>query len=112
KRRYSLTSVGYDPHQAALMAQRLTRQGVRMDEVPFVGKNLDLMATTLLETFRSKIIDLYDCDRLITDLQRLTIVEKSFGMKLESISDADGHADSAIALAIALPKAISLFGQS
>jgi len=111
RRRYNLSRVCYDPHQAALMAQRLQRQGVQMSEMPFVGKNLDLMATTLLETFRSKTIDLFECDRLITDLQRLTIVEKSFGMKLESISDADGHADSAIALAVALPTAVTLVGQ-
>ena len=43
---------------------------------------------------------------MLTDLSRLTIVEKSYGFRLESVRDADGHADTATALAIALPTAI------
>jgi phage terminase large subunit-like protein len=81
--------VGYDPSQAALMAQRLTRRGVPMREIPFVGKNLDRMATSLLEIFRSRAIDLYRDEKLIRDLQRLSIVEKSFGHKLEAVADAE-----------------------
>ncbi len=90
------------------MAQRLQRSGLAMREVTFVGKNLDKMATTLLEIFRSRKIDLYDDRLLVRDLSRLTIVEKHFGHKLEAVSDADGHADRAIALAIAAPLAIDL----
>ena len=86
----------------------MRRVGVRMEPVPFVGKNLDLMANTLLQTFRSRTIDLYSAAlgtaELIRDLGRLSIVERGFGYKLEAPKDKRlGHADRAFALAIALP---------
>src|SRR5262249_3384631 len=109
--RFRFVSVGYDPYQAELMAQRLTCRGVWMREVPFVGSNLNTMATVWLETFRSRRIDLYPHDRLVADLRRLSIVEKTYGYKLEATRDADGHADVATALAICLPAAIDLAGQ-
>ena len=107
-RRFRLARLYYDPYQAALMAQRLQRHGVPVTEVPFVGKNLDLMASTLMDVFRSRRIDLYPDERLTADLRRLTIAEKSYGYKLEATRTAAGHADVATALAIALPHAVNL----
>lgn len=95
-------ALNYDPYQAELMAVQLRRQGCRMVEVPFIGANLNEMASEILETFTSRNIDLYNDAGLIRDLGRLTIVEKSYGYKLESVRDSDGHADSAIATALAL----------
>ena len=109
--RYQFATIGYDPYQAELMAQRLIRQGVPAQEVPFVGANLNRMATVLLEIFRSRRIDLYPCERLVADLRRLVIVEKPYGHKLEATRDADGHADTATAFAIALPAAADLAAQ-
>ena len=106
--RMHLRMLRYDPHQCQGTAQRLRRMGIMTEEVTFVGSNLDLMATTLMETFRSQLIDLYDHKQLIRDLGRLTIEEKPYGQKLTAISDADGHADTATALAIALPYAVRL----
>jgi hypothetical protein len=104
-KKYHLSKVLYDPHQAVGMAQRLQRQGIFCEGVDFVGKNLDLMANTLITVFRTRTIDLYRDEQLIRDLSRLTIVEKAWGFKLESAATDDGHADAAIALAIALPEA-------
>ena len=73
-----------------------------MREVTFNGQNLDRMASTLLDVFRSRRIDMYECPRLISDLRRLTIEEKSYGYKLTSVRDESGHADTATALAIGL----------
>lgn len=95
-------AVNYDPHQCDLLASQLRRQGVQMNEVPFVGKQLTAMASAVLETFRSRTIDLYPDPLLIHDLQRLSIVERPFGFKLESVRDELGHADRATALALAL----------
>lgn len=111
-RRFRLSVVNYDPYQAELMAQRLRKQGVPMREVTFTGNNLNNMASTLLETFRSRCIDMYDCPRLVADLQRLTIVEKSYGYKLEATRDADGHADTATGLALALLSATTVSSTS
>jgi phage terminase large subunit-like protein len=95
----------YDPHQAQHLAQRLRRRGVLCEEVPFVGAHLDRMATVLMECFRTRIIDLYGDKQLIKDLGRITIEEKPYGQRLTAVADADGHADTATALAIALPTA-------
>ena len=110
RQRFRLSGVYYDPTQAALMAQRLSRMGVPTHEVPFVGKNLNEMAWTILQLFASCEIELYrshfdSSSDLVRDLGRLTIVERTFGYKLESARDETGHADLAIALAIALPRA-------
>jgi phage terminase large subunit-like protein len=104
---FGLTTCGYDPHQCALLAQRCEQSGVPMKEMTFVGANLNLMAATLLDVFRSRRIELYNHPGLIADLGRLTIAEKSYGYKLEAVRDERGHADLAIALAIALPLAIA-----
>jgi hypothetical protein len=108
-RNFRLTGCYYDPFQAALMAQDLGRQNVPMREYQFVGRNLNTMASKLIETFRAREIDLYRDEKLIGDLMRLTIVERQFGYKLEAAHDAlAGHADTAFALAIALPAALQL----
>jgi L-alanine-DL-glutamate epimerase-like enolase superfamily enzyme len=100
----------FDPHQAILLAQQLAARGLTLFEMPFTGPNCNKMASALLQAFRERRIDLYrdaDGDRLIDDLGRLTIVEKSFGYKLEASHDPNtGHADRAFALAIALPAAL------
>lgn len=109
-RRYKFTLV-YDPFQCALLAQRLQRQRIKTEEMTFTGKNLNLMASTLLEVFRSRRLRMYAHSGLVRDLGRLSIVEKAFGHKLESVSDQHGHADTAIALAIALPAAVEQSGR-
>jgi phage FluMu gp28-like protein len=73
-----------------------------MQEIPFSGKNLNELAAIVLNVFRSHGIDLYPDELLLKDLGRLTIVEKSYGYRLEATRDADGHADRATALALAM----------
>ncbi len=98
----------YDPHQCKLMAQELASEGYRMQEVQFVGKNLTAMASAVLQSFSGRKIDLYPDGELRRDLLRLMIVEKPYGYKLEAISDEHGHADRAVALALALPTAAEI----
>jgi hypothetical protein len=100
---FSLGAVAYDPFQAELMAQELTAAGIPTMEQKFVGGNLDMMASTLMQAFRGRTIDLYPDPELVADLRRLTIEERRFGHKLVSASDEQGHADRAIALSIILP---------
>ena len=68
------------------------------------------MASTLLDVFRSRRIELFDCPQLIADLRRLTIEEKSYGYRLSATRDDKGHADLATSLAVALPIAVELLG--
>ncbi len=101
--RFGMKTCLYDPHQCEYLAQVLRDDGLLMEPMLFVGANLNLMASTLLETFRSRRLDLYQDDDLINDLRKLAITEKSYGYKLEAVRDQTGHADRAIALAIVLP---------
>lgn len=110
-RLYKFAVVGYDPYQAALMAQRCTALGVPMQEMTFASSNLNLMASTLLDVFRSRRLELYDHPALIADLGRLTIEEKSYGHRLSATRNESGHADLATALAIALPLAVDRAGK-
>ena len=100
-----LVAVDYDPSQMEHMAQELEiEDGIFMNSVKFIPANLNIMARDLLAAFRDGLLDLYDDPRLVADLHRLFIVEKRYGYKLEAISDEQGHADRAIALAIVLPR--------
>ncbi len=110
--RFNMKTCGYDPYQAALMAQRLELQRVRLKEVPFTGTALNLMASTLLDVFRSRRIELFDCPQLISDLRRLTIEEKSYGYRLSATRDDAGHADLATSLALSLPIAVEFLGET
>lgn len=104
--RFKLRSVAFDPWQAVMLSQRLTMQSLPMVEIPFTGKNLTLMATNLLEVFRSRRILMFHDPQLIDDLGRLQIEEKSYGHRLTATRDASGHADKATGLALAIPQAL------
>ena len=107
---YNLTWFGYDPHQAILLAQRLQQHNVPMREVIFNNKNITTMADTFLQLVRSGQLRCYDDNnhRLRRDFGKFNLVEKSYGHKLEAVSDEHGHADVGTALIIALPRAVEL----
>ena len=100
----------FDPHEMRKAHLELTRRGVPMEEQPFVGRHLNTMAAVLLESFRDRSIVLYPQEDLRRDLLGLSIVQKSFGFKLEGVRDERGHCDRATALAIALPVAAEIAG--
>jgi hypothetical protein len=103
----------YDPYQAKLMAQRLSKAGVMMREMTFsVPKNLSLMATSFMQILEAGKLKLYDDDEgsLRADFARMSIVEKSFGYKLDATSDETGHADVGTAMIIALPSVMEMLG--
>jgi phage terminase large subunit-like protein len=99
---FGLAAVSYDPWQAEYLAERLTKLKVTTDAVTFVAQNLQSMAQTTMETFGNRLIDLPNNADLLTDLRALRIVEKSYGIRLDSPRGAHGHGDVATALAIAL----------
>lgn len=89
------------------MIQNLASEGVATEEMTFTGPNLNAMASALLQTFRSRMIDLYRDELLIHDLQHMNIVERSFGFKLDPPKSLEhGHGDRAVSMAITLPPAL------
>ena len=108
QQRYNLAAVIYDPWNAAFLAQRLARHGVRMHEQPFSAAWQNVMATKLLEVFVNRRIAMYSDPLLISDLGKLSIVEKNFGYRLEAPRDELGHCDRGIALALAIPYGLDI----
>lgn len=100
--RFRLSRVAYDPFQAELLAADLSKAGLPMYRVPFSGQNLSLMASVVLDSFSSGTIELPNDPILISDLNRLRIEERSYGMRLVSPRGQDGHGDLASSLAVAL----------
>jgi len=94
--------IGADPWQAAYLIQRLQKRGVEIEAVDFTGNNLKSMCSATLEAFSEGLIELYDNKQLMTDLGALRVVEKSYGVRLDSPRGLNGHGDAATALAISL----------
>jgi len=123
--RFKLKCLNFDPWQATHMAQRLTAAGlgvpsteriqasgyVPMTEVTQGGSNLQAMATTLIEAFNDYRIELYDDPDLRRDLFKFRIEEKSYGYRLVSPRDENGHGDMGSAFAMAMLAASELAGK-
>jgi len=112
-RTFGLTWLGYDPYEARLLAQRLTKKGVPMAEMSFSPKNLTAMAQSFVQVMEAGKLECYDDTdgRLRRDFGKFNIVHKPpSGYKLESVSDEYGHADVGTALVICLPYAVQLLG--
>lgn len=98
----NLHSVGADPWQAQYLIERLQKRGVPIDAVDQTGPNLKSMCSATLEAFAERNIELYPQPQLVQDLRNLRVIEKSYGVRLESPRGPTGHGDAATALAIAL----------
>lgn len=96
----------YDVTQMEHIAQQAAQKGLQVDPINFSGKEADEMVRILLHCFRNRLIAIYPDELLIRDLHRLVIKETRYGhYKLDAVRDDYGHADRAIALAMALPAA-------
>ena len=84
--RFNLKQVNYDSWQATHMAIRLQacglgkivhghnrKPGLPMVEVPPTGANLQRMATTLIEGFSDRRLELFEDAALRRDLKRLRV---------------------------------------
>lgn len=99
--RFQLSDLGFDPWQAAYLAQRLRKRGIRATEVPFSAPNLTSMCSVVLEHFRERNIELFAHDAMVRDLGNLKTEARSYGVRLTSPITGDGqHGDLATALAI------------
>jgi phage terminase large subunit-like protein len=98
-RRYSNASVRCDPWQAAGLGQRLSRQGVRVDEYAFGPQSVGRLASTDM-LLKDRRFSLYDDEELLDELANVRLRETSPGV-LRMGHDPDRHDDRAIALALA-----------
>lgn len=103
----------YDIYQMEFMAQQAAKAGLPVDPIGFTTREADEMVRVLLHCFGNGQIAIYPDEMLIRDLHRLVIKATRIDhYKLDAIKDEYGHADRAIALAIALPAATLVAQQS
>lgn len=116
--RFELKQCNYDPWNAAHLASRLQAGGlslyshnlgrhhttsrVPMNETTPTPKNLQAMATVLIEAFNDHRVELFPEPDLHRDLRRLRVEEKSYGFRLTTPRDATGHGDLGTAFTLAL----------
>lgn len=119
--RYGLEYVGFDPWQAEHLAQRLEVLSDRrrrpsdifkplrargtqpwMRSIPPTATNLREQAGLVIECFTDRRLQLYPCEALRRDLVKVRVEEKSYGIRLTSPRDGEGHGDTFSAFANAL----------
>jgi len=100
--RFQFQTIGIDRWQAEYLAERLQQQGLPVELIDFTPTVLKGMCSALLTAFSEGHISLFNHPQLVADLHGLRIVEKQYGMRLDSPRGAGGHGDTATALAIAL----------
>jgi hypothetical protein len=124
--RFGLEFVGFDPWQMEHLAQRLEahsrhrRRNQRrrwaakpwMREVPPSAPNLRAQATLTIESFQDHRLLLFPYEPLRRDLLKLRVEEKSYGVRLTSPHDGEGHGDTASAFMLALLVAHELAGKN
>ncbi len=108
---FSFRAVGYDPWEARHMAQRLGLLRLPMVELPPTSANLQRVATTLIEAFADRRLEIFEDADLRRDLRRLRVEERSYGFRLTSPRDEHGHGDSVSAFGSALLVATDLAGK-
>lgn len=119
--RFGFQQLNFDPWEARHMASRLQAEGVGrlaagsrrgsslpMVEIPPTGKNLQAIATAVIESFNDRRVEPYDDPDLKRDLYRLRVEERSYGFRLVSPRDEHGHGDMATAFGHALLAATEL----
>jgi hypothetical protein len=103
-RRFQIAKCLYDPSQCEHLAQRCQREGVPMDALSFsTPSNRQALASVLLESFHSRVVDLYDDPDLLQDLYAFKLADKGFTYQIEVARSAGGgHGDRGIAFVLAL----------
>ncbi len=121
---FNLHALNYDPWEARHLASRLQAGGlavqssqmgklagttrVPMVEITATPKNLQTIATVLIEAFNDRRVELYEEPDLHRDLIRLRVEEKNYGFRLVSPRDALGHGDFGTAFGLAMLAASEL----
>jgi hypothetical protein len=101
-REFNVARILCDQWQAALLVERLQNRGLPAMGVDFTGATLKSLASAVMSAFQERRLALFPHEQLSRDLRALRLVEKSYGVRLESPRGPDGHGDAATALALGL----------
>ncbi|NQT17325.1 MAG: hypothetical protein HQ582_31515 [Planctomycetes bacterium] len=113
--RFGLQAVGADAWQAAGLAQRLQGKGIAVEALAPTSILLQGIAKAVLDVFRGRRLDLYPHTELLADVRAARLVEKSYGVRIESPKNAEGgtgHGDTLSALGLAIYLGERIRGQA
>jgi len=99
---YRFRAVNYDPWQAEHLSQRLSLLNLPMVPITPTGANHQRIATTVIEAFNDRRVDLYEDENLKRDLRRLRVEERAYGFRLVAPRDESGHGDLGTAFSLAM----------
>jgi phage terminase large subunit-like protein len=99
-RRFDVRAVKYDPFQLVAVAQRLTAEGVPMEEFPQTVSNLTESSSNLYELIKGGNVRVYRDDGLRLAVLRAVAVETARGWRIAK-EKASHKIDVVVALAMA-----------
>lgn len=103
---FRLKCVACDQWQARHLVERLQLGGIAAEPIDFNGSNQKVMAETLLSAFGERQLSIFPDSALLADLRSLRVVEKNYGIRLESPRKSGGegtrHGDAATGLMLGL----------
>src|SRR5262249_28688288 len=91
--------------------RRLPGTQAWMRAIQPTAQNLRQQATLTIEGFQDGRFQFFSCEPLRRDLLKLRVEEKSYGFRLVSPRDGEGHGDSFSAFALALVVGHELAGK-
>lgn len=104
-RNYRLERIRYDPYQFISSAQRLSKEGLLMEEFPQTSGNLTAMGQNLWELITGKNMRLYRSEEVRGQAKQAVAVESTRGWKIDK-AKARHKIDVIIALAMAALAAV------
>jgi hypothetical protein len=109
KQRFNLRKVWFDPYQMQSSAQRLQREGIKIEEFPQSVPNLTEASQNLFELIKGRNLVVYPDDAMRLAISRAVAVESSRGWRIAKEKQAH-RIDVVIALGMAALAAVK--GQS
>jgi phage terminase large subunit-like protein len=97
---YGARRLVVDPYQAVGLAQRLRREGMRVDEFAFTAQSVGRLGAGLHVALRERRLLLPNDDDLIDELSKVRLRESASGYRLDH--DSGEHDDQAVAIALAV----------
>jgi hypothetical protein len=111
RKRFRVRKVLYDPYQMVASAQRLAREGVKMEEFPQSVPNLTAASQNLFEMLQGRTLVLYPNSDIRLAMSRAIAIETSRGWRIAKEKQAH-KIDVVIALAMSALASVRSPGES
>jgi len=108
-KRFQLRAVRFDPYQLAAVMQRLSADGIVVEEYPQTPDRLTAMAQNLYDLISGRALTVYPSEAIRTAISRTVASESGRGWKLDKTKQSH-KIDVVVSLAMACHAAVSAQG--